>query len=188
MTQDRPRARALRRLAGAQAVAVRELRLLFGLLLILFLTSEVWRYAGRLAGVRLAFVIAGALGLAGILIGVGLRRTLPATVPRTLASRATRRVAGEVLTFGVLLSLLLSVLGFVSMDHDLVQEWSGADPLRVLLDVRVLGQRFVVTPPLLQVSACLGALGSLVFAIEVVLDPEVRADLFADLIDEPQSS
>lgn len=185
MSRARRRGKAFRRLAGAQAVAVRELRLLFGLLLILFLTSEVWRYAGRLDGVRLAFVLVAALGAMAVLVGVGLRRTLPAAMSRTVASRAVLRVAAEAVVFGVLLSLLLGGLGFITMDYGLVQEWSGADPLTVLLDLRVLGARLVVTPPLLQVAACLGALGSLVFAIEVLLDAEVRADLLADLIDGP---
>ena len=85
----------------------------------------------------------------------------------------------------MLLSLLFSGLGFLTMDYGLVQEWTGADPLRSILDVRALGQRFVLTPPLLQVAACLGALGSLVFAIEVLSDAETRADLLADVIEKP---
>jgi hypothetical protein len=182
--QDRPGTQALLRLAGAQAVAVRELRLLFGVLLILFLTSEVWRYAGRLDGLRLTFVISSTLGMAGIVVGVGLRRTLSATFTRSTSSRAALRVITEVTTFGVLLCLLLSVLGFVSMDYGLVAEWSGDGAPRVLLDIGVFNQRLVITPPLLQVSACLGTLGSLVFAIEVVLDAEARTDLLSDLLDE----
>lgn len=184
--QSRPRAQALRRVAGALAVAIRELRLLFGLLLILFLTSEVWRYAGRLEVPRLAFVILSALVGAGIVIGVGLRGTLPPTVSRSIGRRAALRVFTEVTTFGVLLCLLFSVLGFVTMDYSLVQEWSGEGSMRVLLDIPVLGQRLILTPPLLQVSACLGALGSLVFAFEAVLDTETRAALLSDLVDGPQ--
>jgi hypothetical protein len=182
---SRLRAQAVRRVAGALAVAVRELRLLFGLLLILFVTSEVWRYAGRLEVPRLAFVLFSVLVGAGMVIGVGLHRSLPPTVSRPIWRRAVLRVLTEVSTFGVLLCLLFSVLGFVTMDYSVVQEWSGAGPMQVLLDVSVLGQRLTLTPPLLQVSACLGALGSLVFAIEAVLDDETRAALLSDLIDGP---
>lgn len=102
------------------------MRLLFGLLLILVLTSEVWRYAGRLEGVRLTILISCALGLAGILVGVGLRRTLPAALPRTVASRAALRVAAEAAIFGVLLSLLFSGLGFFTV----VTGWSRRERCR----------------------------------------------------------
>lgn len=170
-------------MAGAVGVAARELRLLFGLLLILFVTSEVWRYAGRLDWTRLVAVLATALLAVAALLGVGLRHTLASSVHPTVVTRAVFRVAQEVAVFGVTLFAALVVLGFVTIDHPLTQEWTGDESARVLFDVRLLGQQLVLTLPLVQVAACLAAVGILVFAIEVIVDSGARAALLDDLID-----
>jgi hypothetical protein len=72
--------RARRAVVGeALVLTARELRLVLTLLLVMFMTGEVWRYAGTRAGPRLVLMIAGPVLTALALIGVGLRRQLRAT-------------------------------------------------------------------------------------------------------------
>lgn len=88
-------------------MAVRELRLLLGLVFLLFLPAEVWRFVGRLDAARL-ITFSGAICAATVALTIaGLRRTLPPTMARGLVRRATTRVVGEVLAFGMSLGLAL---------------------------------------------------------------------------------
>ena len=94
--------RTVRRRVAARGVdvvlvTVRELRLLLGLLLVLFVTSETWRYVGRLTTVRLVLFGLATLAAALLVVGMGLRRTLGTTAVRP----ATVRVAVEVVAFAV---------------------------------------------------------------------------------------
>lgn len=66
--------KVLRRAAGAQAVAIREHCLFFGLLLILFFTGEVWRYVGRLDSLRFLILVVCAVLVAAAVVGLGFRR------------------------------------------------------------------------------------------------------------------
>jgi len=161
---------------------VRELRLLLGLLLILFVTSETWRYVGRLASVRLLLAVLATVVAALLVIGLGLRRTLG----RSAARLATVRVALEVLAFGAGLFGCFLVIGVLSIDAGLAAEWSGtADG--VLLSLGVGDPPLVVTRQLLQVAAFLGSLGALAFAVEVISDADTRDTLVHDLL-EPASA
>ena len=86
------------------------------------------------------------------------------------------------------------------MDATLTQEWSSrADgqafrllTLPELWQGRVDGQveiyrlagDWVVSEPLLRISTLLGAFAGLLFAIEVLIDRELRADVVDDLLKE----
>ena len=93
------------------------------LLLILFVTSETWRYVGQLDGVRVIPLALATCSAAVLVVGLGLRRTLDPSIVR----RATVRITVETIAFGALLFATLVVVGVVSVDADLVAEWSGSD-------------------------------------------------------------
>lgn len=150
---------------------------MLGLLLILFVTSETWRYIGRLSVPRLALFVLAALALALLVVGTGLRRTLE----RGALRRATTRVAVEVLGFGALLFVIFGVVGTVSVSAELVADWSGS-PDGVLWSLGIGTPPMVVTRQLLQVTAFLAALGSLAFAVEVIADAGTRHTLVRDLV------
>lgn len=172
------RARLAARGADVVLVTVRELRLLLGLLLVLFVTSETWRYIGRLPAERLLLFVLATLAVALLVVALGLRRTLDAPVVR----RATVRVAVEVVTFAAALFLTFTVIGVLSIDAGLAAEWSGSHD-GVLLSLGFGSPPLVVTAQLLQVAAFLAALGGLSFAVEVVSDPETRQTLVKDLVE-----
>ena len=162
-------------------VAARELRLLLGLLFLLFVTAETWRFVGRLSEPRLAVVAAVAVGAAVVLTVVGIRRTVPTTLGRDLTRKATLRVVAEVLGFGVGLTIGFVVLGLGTVDRELVAEWTGA-PAAVAWSAGIGEPNLVITGPLLQVAIFLGSLGTLAFALEAVIDPETRHTLLRDLL------
>ncbi|MGY1617417.1 hypothetical protein ACI797_11825 [Geodermatophilus sp. SYSU D00691] len=184
MTDPRSPTRPARlRTRGADVVlvTVRELRLLLGLLLVLFVTSETWRYVGRLGPARLLLVVTvvvgGALGVAT----VGLRRSLPTSLDRSTTRRSTARVATEVVGFGAALFAGFTAFGALTVDEQLVEEWTSA-PADVLFGLH--GAPVVVTRALVQVAAFLGALGALAFSVEAVVDPAARQTLLHDLLGE----
>lgn len=158
-------------------LTVRELRLLLGLLLILFVTSETWRYVGRLDTVRLLLLAFATVAAAALVVGLGLRRTLDASI----VGRAALRIGVAVVTFGAGLFLTLVVVGVVSVDADLAAEWSGGTA-DVLVSLSIGGPPLVVTRQLLQVAAFLSSLGALVLAVEVITDAGTRHTLIADLV------
>jgi uncharacterized membrane protein YjgN (DUF898 family) len=159
-------------------VTVRELRLLLGLLLILFVTSETWRYVGRLTVFRVVGFTFATLVAALLVVGIGLRRMLE----RSAARRATVRVAVELLAFGSLLFATFVVVGVLSVDAELVAEWSGSKG-GTLVSLGIGDPRLVITRQLLQVAAFLASLGALVFAVEVVADGGTRRVLISDLME-----
>lgn len=173
------RSRVASRGADVVQVAVRELRLLLGLLLILFVTSEVWRYAGRLSPLRLVVLASATIAIALLVVGLGLRRT----VDGPAAGRATIRVALEVLTFGATLFVTFVVIGTISVDADLAAEWSGHDG-GVLVSLGIGHPDLVITRELLQVATFLAVLGVVVFAVEVIADAGTRHTLVHDLLDD----
>lgn len=166
-------------------VAARELKVLLGLVFVLFLTAEVWRFIGRLDPVRLIVLVCGVIATAMLIPVAGLRRTLPTTMGSGMLRRATTRVVGEVLAFGLTLGLSLVAFGFLTMDRALVAEWSGAPP-GVLWTWSGGGWRLDLTPPLVQVGAFLGSISMVAFALEVLTDEQTRHTLVGDLID-PQA-
>ncbi|WP_249998307.1 hypothetical protein [Actinoplanes sp. M2I2] len=165
--------------ADVVLVTVRELRLMLGLLLILFITSETWRYIGRLATFRLVVLEVATFVAALLVVVLGLRHTLG---PSAAAGRAVVRVAAEVVAFGAALFLTFVVVGVISVDAGLVAEWSGR-PDGVLLSIGLGDPALVVSRQLLQVAAFLAALGALVFATEVIADAGTRHTLIHDLIE-----
>jgi hypothetical protein len=180
---DTVRARFAARGVDVVLVTVRELRLLLGLLLVLFVTSETWRYVGRLPTVRLVLFVLATLAAALLVVGTGLRRTLgpPAVRP------ATVRVAVEVVTFTASLFLIFTVVGVLSVDAGLAAEWSGSHD-GVLVSLGIGSPPLVVTGQLLQVAAFLAALGGLSFAVEVVSDAGTRATLVRDLVEPAEEA
>ena len=163
--------------ADVVLVTVRELRLLLGLLLVLFVTSETWRYIGRLAALRLVLFVVVTLAAALLVVALGLRRTIGPPAVR----RATVRVAVEVVTFGATLFAVFTAVGIVSIDAGLVAEWSGSQD-GVLVSFGVGSPPLALTRELLQVSAFLAALGALSFAVEVISDDGTRHTLVRDLV------
>lgn len=163
-------------------VAVRELRLLLGLVFLLFLTSEVWRFVGRLDAVRLVAFVGVIVAVTVVLAIVGLRRTLPPAMGRRRLRMATTRVIEEVLAFGLSLGLTLVVVGVLTMDRELVAEWSGAAP-SVLWTWSGGEWRFDLTPSLVQVGAFLGSISMAAFVLEVLTDEQTRHTLVGDLIE-----
>ena len=172
------RTQAVSRGADVVLVTVRELRLLLGLLLILFVTSETWRYVGRLTVPRVVGFTVATLVAAVLVVGIGLRRVLGGPAAR----RATIRVAAELIAFGTLLFVTFVVVGVLSVDAGLVAEWSGR-PGGTVLSLGIGDPPLVVTRQLLQVAAFLLSLGALVFAVEVVSDSGTRRTLISDLIE-----
>ena len=125
-------------------------------------------------------VAAVAVGAAVLMTVVGLRRTVPAS-RRDLRRKATLRVVGEVIGFGLLLTLGFVVLGLGTVDRELAAEWTGA-PAAVVWSAGFGEPTLVITRPLLQVAIFLGALGALAFALEAVIDPTTRKTLLRDLL------
>jgi hypothetical protein len=160
------------------SVAVRELRLLLGLLLILFVTSETWRWVGRLTAPRLILFVLVVIAAALLVVIVGLRWT----VERPAVRPATMRVASEIIAFGGLLFITFTLVGLMSVDAELVVDWSGADN-GVLTSLPVGNPPLVLTRQLLQVTAFLAALGTLTFAVEIIADSSTRHSLIHDLVE-----
>lgn len=153
---------------------------MLGLLLILFVTSEVWSYIGRLTTARLVILLSTVSAAALLVVVLGLRHTL---VPAAVRS-ATIRVVVEVVTFGATLFVTFVVVGIISVDAGLAAEWSGG-PSGVLVSLGIGSPPLVLTRPLLQVAAFLAALGALVFAVEVIADAGTRHTLVHDLVELP---
>jgi hypothetical protein len=186
-------------------LTARELRLVLTLLLVMFMTGEVWRYVGTLAGPRLMVVIAGPALTAFTLIAVGLGRQLRATetvrvsgahegeparavvaprvAHRRLVARARGRVWLETLSVSIAVAALFAFLGVATVDADLTGEWSGQSSVEALQLIKILGEEVVVSTALLQVAGFLGALAALVFAIEVLVDEQSRYELIDDLLE-----
>jgi hypothetical protein len=173
------RSRVVVSLTDAVSVIVRELRLLFGLLLVLFITSETWRYVGRLSVFRTVLFMLATLAVALLVVVTGLR----AMLERPVVRRATVRIAVEFISFGLALFVTFVIVGIVSVDAELVAEWSGS-PDGVLVSLGIGSPPLVITRQLLQVAAFLGSVGALVFAVEVIADPSARRTLIRDL-EEP---
>jgi hypothetical protein len=189
----------------ALVLTARELRLVLTLLLVMFMTGEVWRYVGTLAGPRLLVVIAGPVLSAFTLIAVGLGRQLrptetvrvpgaaagepdrtvvaPRVAHRRLVGRARRRVWLETLSVSIAVAALFGFLGVATVDAELTGEWTGQASVEVLQVIRILGQEVVVSAALLQVAGFLGALAALVFAIEVLVDEQSRYEIIDDLLE-----
>ncbi|MBL9175308.1 MAG: hypothetical protein JNL10_17340 [Verrucomicrobiales bacterium] len=180
-TLPRPTRSFRRRGADVLLVSVREMKVLLGLVFVLFLTTEVWRFVGRLDSVRLIVLVGGITAASMIILIAGLRRTLPTTMGRRSLMLATRRVVGEVLAFGITLGAAFIVFGFLTMDRVLVEEWSGA-AANLLWTCAAGGWRFDLTRPLIQVSAFLGSISMVAFALEVLTDAHTRHSLVGDLI------
>lgn len=163
--------------ADVVLVTVRELRLLLGLLLVLFVTSETWRYVGRLSTFRVVLFALTTLAAALLVVGLGLRRT----VDRSAVRSATVRVGTEIVAFGGILFATFVVVGVASVDAGLVAEWSGREG-GVLVSLGIGSPPLVVTRQLLQVASFLGSLGALAFAVEVISDAGTRHTLVHDLV------
>jgi hypothetical protein len=189
----------------ALVLTARELRLVLTLLLVMFMTGEVWRYVGTLAGPRLLVVIGGPVLAAFVLIGVGLGRQLrpaetvrvrgaaegeparavvaPRVAHRRLVARARGRVWLETLSVSIAVAALFAFLGVATVDAELTREWSGQASVEVLQLIRILGEELVVSASLVQVAGFLGALAALVFAIEVLVDEQSRYEVIDDLLE-----
>lgn len=181
---ERPRttgARLASRGADVVLVTAREMRLLLGLLLVLFLTSETWRYIGRLSVPRFVLLVAITVIVALLVVGLGLRHTIGSPAVK----RAVGRVAGEVLAFGAALFLVFVAIGVLSVDADLVREWTG-EPAAVLVSLGLGRPPMVLSAPLLQVGGFLASFGALAFAVEVVADASTRQLLVGDLVEPPE--
>jgi hypothetical protein len=188
----------------ALVLTARELRLVLTLLLVMFMTGEVWRYVGTLAGPRLLVVIAGPALSAFTLIAVGLGRQLraiatvrvpgaaageparavvaPRVAHRRLVARARGRVWLETLSVSIAVAALFGLLGLATVDAELTREWSGHS-VQVLQSIVIVGEEVVVSAALLQVAGFLGALAALVFAVEVLVDGQSRHELIDDLLE-----
>jgi hypothetical protein len=155
----------------ALVLTARELRLVLTLLLVMFMTGEVWRYVGTLAGPRLLVVIGGPVLAAFVLIGVGLGRQLrpaetvrvgaaegepahavvaPRVAHRRLVARARGRVWLETLSVSIAVAALFAFLGVATVDAELTREWSGQASVEVLQLIRILGEELVVSASLVQ--------------------------------------
>jgi hypothetical protein len=188
----------------ALLLSARELRLVLTLLLVMFMTGEVWRYVGTLAGPRLLVVIAGPALSAFSLITVGLGRQLrpaetvrihgatdgqparavvaPRVAHRRLVARARGRVWLETLSVSITVAGLFTFPGVATVDAEMTREWTGQASVEVLQLITVLGEELVVSAALLQVAGFLGALAALVFAIEILVDEQSRHELMDDLL------
>ena len=177
MKGQEPRAPRGAVVGEALVLTARELRLVLTLL-VMFMTGEVWRYVGTLAGPRLVVVIAGPVLSAFTLIAVGLGRQLRPTetvrVPgaaagepartviasrvahRRLVARARGRVWLETLSVSIAVAALFAFLGVATVDAELTGEWTGQASVEVLQVIGILGHEVVVSAAVLQVAGFLG--------------------------------
>ena len=118
------------------------------------------------------------LTVALLVVGLGPRHTIEASAVK----RAVTRVASEVLAFGAAIFLVFAIVGVLSVDADLVREWTG-EPAAVLVSLGFGRPPMVVTAPLLQVGGFPACLGALAFAVEVVTDASTRQLLVGDLVE-----
>jgi hypothetical protein len=189
----------------ALVLTARELRLVLTLLLVMFMTGEVWRYAGTRTGPRLLLMIAGPVLAAFVLIWVGLGRQLrpaetvrvpraadgqathavmaPNVAHRRLVRRARGRVWLETVSVSLAVAALFTFLGVATVDAELTREWTGQASAEMFRFIKLQGEELVVSVALLQVAGFLGALSALVFAIEVLVDEQSRHELIDDLLD-----
>lgn len=186
-------------IGNALVLTARELSWVLTLFLVMFMTGEVWRYVGGLAGPRLVVLIAGPILAAVALAWVGLWYLLRAPavhipggaesvgVPRALRrrsmTRATVRVWGQTVAVGIAVAAVFGVVGVTTVDADLTREWAGRTA-EVFPLWQVLGEELIVSDALLQVVGFLGAVAALMFVIEVLVDQDSRHalldDVFAD--------
>jgi len=197
----------------ALQLVIRELRLVLALLFVLFVTGEAWQFFGRAEGARFALLLGIFATLATVVGAVvaqretrtaiaqdGTGRAVPARARRTLQRRLRRRTWLETLVAAVAVSASFLLLGIIAVDATLTQEWSSradGQAFRLValpelwqgrvdghVEVYRLAGDWVVSEPLLRISILLGAFAGLLFAIEVLIDRELRADVVDDLLEE----
>jgi hypothetical protein len=98
-----------------------------------------------------------------------------------LLRRLRRRAWFEIGVVGLTFAAGFFLLGLLVVDSELTREWAALDARS--LEVYVLpGLELVVSVPLARVAGVLGALAALLFALEVLVDPAMRHDVFDDLL------
>lgn len=195
-------------------LTARELRVVLTVLFVVFVTGEAWQVFGRLSGPRYAVLLAAFGLLAVLLGALSCRgqvasavedprfeRPVPSAARAMLARRLRLRTWFEILTVFLAVGAGFLALGVLVVGEDLTREWSalgdGLDPAllplselgpgRVDSPVEIYdlgGTGLVLSEPLLRVVGVLGAFAALLFAVEVLVDGDVRADVTDDLLHE----
>ena len=179
----------------AIVLASRELRLVFAVLFVMFVTSEFWQAFGRLGGLRYFVLLTTFIALAGVFGAVGgaraagdalalnanARRSVPDPARATLMRRLRRRAWFEIVVVGLAFAGGFFLLGVLVVDSELTRAWGALDARPVELYV-LPALELVVSVPLARVAGVLGALAALLFALEVLVDPDMRHDVFDDLL------
>lgn len=194
----RPR-RAPKGAGQALGLFARELRLVFIVLLVLFVTSETWQVFGRLSGVRYAVLFGLLVVAAGVLGALNARqqavaaiadprfeRPVPRAAGATLARRLLGRVWFEILVVGLAVCACLFVLGVLVVDAALLDVWVRDNPAARVLELGSSG--LVVSEPLARLVGVLGAVAALLFALEVLVDRDLRTDVTNDLLHDWESA
>ncbi len=197
----------------ALRLTARELRVVLTVLFVVFVTGEAWQVFGRLSGLRYVVLLA-AFGLLAVLLGAlssreqvasavqdpRFERPVPSPARHMLARRLRLRTWFEILTVFLAVGAGFLALGVLVVGEDLTREWSAlgdglspallplseVGPGRVDSPVEIydLGGGLVLSEPLLRVVGVLGAFAALLFAVEVLVDAETRADVTDDLVHE----
>ena len=95
--------------------------------------------------------------------------------------RLRRRAWFEIVVVGLAFAGGFFLLGVLVVDSELTRAWGALDARPVELYV-LPALELVVSVPLARVAGVLGALAALLFALEVLVDPDMRHDVFDDLL------
>jgi hypothetical protein len=197
---------AVRRLAGqlAQSVALlaRALPLLLLFAVVLFINTEMWQVFGRMEDVSL--LATGTLLFAVVLAFLAVRiprevRALEAGVaadaahPAPPLRRPQRANVGlvmlishglQVLVVTVAITAFFVALGMLVIGPEVTESWIGTRGEVVSWSPPDVGVPMRITHELLRVSAAIGALSGLYYAISVLTDSAYREEFLDELTDQ----
>lgn len=197
---------AARRLAGqlAQSVALlaRALPLLLLFAVVLFINTEMWQVFGGMEDASL--LATGGLLFVVVLAFLAVRlprevRTLEAGVAAEAAHaveplrRPQRANVGlvmlishglQVLVVTVAISGFFVALGMLTISAEVTESWIGSTGAVIWAPSDVLGVPVRITQELLRVSAAIGALSGLYYAISVLTDSAYREEFLDELTDQ----
>ena len=92
----------------------------------------------------------------------------------------------EILVVGLAVCATLFVLGVLVVDAALVRTWVGDAATAAIFELGDTG--LIVSAPLARLAGVLGALAALLFALEVLVDGDLRTDVTDDLLHDWESA
>ncbi|MCK9249455.1 MAG: hypothetical protein M0P31_10845 [Solirubrobacteraceae bacterium] len=197
--------RLVHQLAATVGLLARAVPLLLLFAIVLFVNAEMWQVFAPMSG--------GSLVAIGLLLAVVALAFLAVRLPREVrelerAAAEDPRVAAapplrrsqrlnvgmvllvghglQVLVVSVAITGFFVLFGMLAIDEDVVAAWTAEGGGRVLLglDTTIAGVPVRLTEELLRVSAAIGGLSGLYFAISVLTDSAYREEFLDELTDE----